>query len=182
MTSPRGALCAEAATTSEVGTVFARRETHHTLGERGILGDEAIAELHLTIEQLQVEVAELRSRVDSQFTTIAAHAEIARQQAEFARNEARSDLDRSRETLIGLIEQVRTDGEVSVHLAGNAPGASIGAANERLDTVERNLTRVADSVERCLARQSELADTMAAFLDTVLAEQRGEPVAGLTLT
>lgn len=162
--------------------MFARRETQHTLGERGILGDEAIAELLLTIEQLQAEVAELRSRVDSQFTTIAAHAEIARQQAEFARNEARSDLDRSRETLIGLIEQVRTDGDASVHIPGNAPGASIGAANERLDTVERSLTQVADSVERCLARQNELADTMAAFLDTVLAEQRGEPVAGLTLT
>jgi ElaB/YqjD/DUF883 family membrane-anchored ribosome-binding protein len=160
--------------------VFARRETQHTLGERGILGDEAIAELLLTIEHLQAEVAELRSRVDSQFTTIAAHAEIARQQAEFARNEARSDLDRSRETLIGLIEQVRTDGD-AVHIPGNPPGASIGAANERLDTVERDLTQVADSVERCLTRQNELADTMAAFLDTVLAEQRGEPVAGLTL-
>jgi ElaB/YqjD/DUF883 family membrane-anchored ribosome-binding protein len=161
--------------------MFNRRETQYSLGERGILGDEAIAELLLTIEQLQAEVLELRSRVDSQFTTIAAHAEIARQQAEFARNEARSDLDRSRDTLIGLIEQVRTDGAAAMQIPGNAPGSSNGAANERLDTVELHLTQVADSVERCMTRQNELADTMTAFLDTVLAEQRGEPVAGLTL-
>ena len=55
--------------------MFNRRETQHTLGEKGILGDEAVAELLGTIEQLRTEVGELRDRVDSQFTTIAAHAE-----------------------------------------------------------------------------------------------------------
>lgn len=162
--------------------MFNRRQTQHTLGERGILGDEAFAALALTIEELQTEVTELRGRVDSQFTTIAAHAEIARQQAEFARDEARSDLEHSRETLIGLIEQVRNTAGGNVHVPGNAPGASIDATNQRLDYIETHLSEVNDSVERCLRRQNELADTMSAFLDTVLAEQRGEPVSGLTLT
>jgi ElaB/YqjD/DUF883 family membrane-anchored ribosome-binding protein len=159
--------------------VFNRRETQHTLGERGILGDEAVAELLTTVEQLRTEVSELKDRVDSQFTTIAAHAEIARQQAEFARGEARADLGRSRDTLIGLIEQVRAEG--TAHAAGSAPGPSTNAMNERIAEIERQIGRLTLTMERCFARQNELADTMTAFLDTVLAEQRGEPVAGLSL-
>ena len=161
--------------------MFHRRETQHTLGERGILGDEAVAELLTTVEQLRTEVADLKARVDSQFTTIAAHAEIARQQAEFARDEARSDLERSRETLIGLIEQVRSTGS-DMHVPGTAPGPSAEATTERVGETERRIDELTTTVERCFERQNELADTMAAFLDTVMAEQRGEPVAGLSLS
>jgi hypothetical protein len=161
--------------------VFSRRETHRTLGEREIFGDEVVAELLTEIEQLRSAVTDIRHRVDAQLTTTAAHAEISRQQIELARNESRADLDRTRETLIGLIEQVRAErGEF--HVAGSAPGVSPSAVEERLDTFEIQIAGLASTVERCLARQNELADTMAAFLDTVLAEQRGEPVAGLSLS
>ena len=159
--------------------MFNRRETQHTLGERGILGDEGVAELLSTIDQLRTEVGELRDRVDSQFTTIAAHAEIARQQAEFARGEARADLDRSRDTLIGLIEQVRA--ERDEHQPGTAPGPSVKATNDRFIAMEQRIAQLTRTVDRCYARQNELADTMTAFLDTVMAEQRGEPVAGLSM-
>ena len=162
--------------------MFHRRETQHTLGEQGILGDEAVAELLTTVEQLRAEVADLKARVDSQFTTIAAHAEIARQQAEFAREEARADLDRSRETLIGLIEQVRSPSPApDVHVPGTPPGPSADTTRDRVGEVERRIAELTTTVERCFHRQNELADTMAAFLDTVLAEQRGEPVAGLSM-
>lgn len=160
--------------------MFHRRETHHTLGEQGILGDEAVAELLTTVEQLRAEVSDLKARVDSQFTTIAAHAEIARQQAEFARQEARADLERSRETLIGLIEQVRSPGP-DVHVPGTPPDPSADTTRERVGDVERRIDELTTTVERCFGRQNELADTMAAFLDTVMAEQRGEPVAGLSM-
>lgn len=158
--------------------MFTRRETQHTLGERGILGDEAVAELLGKLEQLQHEVTQLKGRVDSQFTTIAAHAEIAREQAEFARAEARSDLDRTRDTLIDLIEQARAE---RTHLPGTAPGPSTIDMGERITGLEARLVEVADTMERCFTRQNELAGTMSAFLDTVIAEQRGEPVAGLSL-
>ena len=161
--------------------MFHRRETQHTLGERGILGDEAVAELLTTVEQLRTEVSDLKARVDSQFTTIAAHAEIARQQADFAREEARSDLDRSRETLIGLIEQVRSSAS-TVHVPGTPPGPSSETTNERVGDVERRIDDLTTTIGRCFDRQNELADTMTAFLDTVMAEQRGEPVAGLSMT
>ena len=61
------------------------------------------------------------------------------------------------------------------------PGPSTIDMGERITGLEARLVEVADSVERCFARQNELADTMSAFLDTVIAEQRGEPVAGLSL-
>jgi ElaB/YqjD/DUF883 family membrane-anchored ribosome-binding protein len=160
--------------------MFHRRETQHTLGEQGILGDEAVAELLTTVEQLRAEVADLKARVDSQFTTIAAHAEIARQQAEFARQEARADLERSRETLIGLIEQVRSSAP-DVYVPGTPPGPSTETTRERVGDVERRIDELTTTVERCFHRQNELADTMAAFLDTIMAEQRGEPVAGLSM-
>lgn len=159
--------------------MFNRRETQHTLGERGILGDEAVAELLSTVEHLRSELGELKDRVDSQFTTIAAHAEIARQQAELARGEARADLDRSRDTLIDLIEQVRA--ERTEHTAGTAPGPSTSAMNDRIADIELQIGQLTRTMERCFTRQNELADTMTAFLDTVLAEQRGEPIAGLSL-
>lgn len=160
--------------------MFTRRETQHTLGERGILGDEAVADLLSKFDQLQHEVTQLRDRVDSQFTTIAAHAEIAREQAEFARAEARSDLDRTRDTLIELIEQARAD-RSDTHRPGSAPGPSTIDMGDRITGLEARLVEVADTMERCFTRQNELADTMSAFLDTVIAEQRGEPVAGLSL-
>ena len=181
MTLTEGAQSTRLNTPSEVGNMFHRREMQHTLGELGILGAEAIADLLTTVEQLRAEVVDLKARVDSQLTTIAAHAEIARKQAEFVRREARADLERSRETLIGLIEQVRSPSP-ELHVPGTPPGPSADTPPERVGEVERRIDELNSTVERCFNRQNELADTMAAFLDTVMAEQRGEPVAGLSLS
>ena len=161
--------------------MFERKKTSDTLGEHAIFGNEAAAGLLTEIEQLRGVVAEVKARVDAQFTTTAAHAEISRQQIEFARNEGRADLDRTRETLIGLIEQVRAEGS-NIRVPGAPPGASASAVGDRIDGIEQRIAELATTVERCFTRQNELADTMAAFIDTVLAEQRGEPVAGLSLS
>lgn len=159
-----------------------RRKTSRTLGEHGIFGDEEAAQLRADLDELRSAVTDLTDRVHAQFTTIAAHAEIAREQAELARGEARSDLERTRDTMIGLIETVRAEAADATghHVPGSAPGPSVEARSERVDDLEHRLAELSETVERCFTRQNELADTMAAFLDTVLAEQRGEPVAGLT--
>ena len=86
-----------------------RTKTARTLGEHGIFGDEEAAQLRAELDDVRAAIADLNGRVHAQFTTISAHAEIAREQADLARNEARSDLERSREALIGLIEQVRDE-------------------------------------------------------------------------
>ena len=161
-----------------------RNNNRRTLGEHSIFGDEQAAALRSDLDELRTSVADLSGRLHAQFTTIAAHAEIAREQAEFARQEARADLDRTRDALIGLIEQLRAENpeDGTHHVAGAAPGPSNQAKRERIDAVEAGLDQVSQSVDACFARQSDLADMVAAFLDTMLADQRGEPVAWLNLT
>jgi hypothetical protein len=161
--------------------VTRRTKKTHTLGEHAIFGDEEAARIRSDLDELHAAVQDLTGRVHSQFTTIAAHAEIARTQAEQARGEARADLDRTRDTLIDLIEQVRGEATDVTRARGTAPGPSVEDRAERVDGVEQRLAQVAEAVEICFARQRELADTMAALIDTMFAEQRGEPVAGLSL-
>lgn len=169
---------------SEGFEVFERQKTSRTLGEHGIFGDEEAAQLRRELDDLRTEVRELAGQLHAQFTTIAAHAEIAREQSELARGEARADLERTRETLIELIETVRVEAANAggYHVPGSAPGMSAEVTAERIAAVEDALTAADATVEQCFRRQNELADTMTALIDTMLAERRGEPVAGLSLT
>ena len=161
-----------------------RRNIPRTLGEHSIFGDEQAAALRSDLDELRAVVVDLSDRLHAQFTTIAAHAEIAREQADFARQEARADLDRNRDTLIGLIEQLRaeTAQHRPEHVGDTADGPSSVARGEQIETVEAQLEEVIQRVDVCFARQRELADMVAAFLDTMLAEQQSEPVTGLQLT
>ena len=158
-----------------------RAKIDRTLGEHAIFGDEEASQLRSDLDSLRSELAELSGRVHAQFTTISAHAEIAREQSEVAREEARADLDRTRATLIELIETARAEAH-DHHVAGAAPGPSSQAYVERFERLEHQLTVLKETVERCFERQNELADTMTAFLDTMLAADRGEPVTGLALS
>jgi hypothetical protein len=93
-----------------------------------ILGDERAAAIDATLADLAARVAGLEEQVRSAFTTIASYVRIAEDATTFARDEARADTERTRQLLIELMEQLRTE---------------------------------------CFARQAELADTMAALLDTL---------------
>jgi hypothetical protein len=159
------------------------RKNTRTLGEHGIFGDEEAAKLQAEVTALRELVADLTERVHAQFTTISAHAEIARQHVEFAREEAHADVERTREMLIGLIERARVDlgNRPDLHVPGAPPGASVSAHTERIEALELRIVEIIGSLDRCFARQRILADTIEALLDTVLAERRGEPVAGLSL-
>ena len=157
-------------------------QTIRTQGEHGIFGDEAAAELRADLADLRAQLAEITSQVHSQFTTIAAHAEIARQQADFARGEARADLDRTRDLLIGLIEQVRSEATqpVAFEPLGRIPGPADETSQTRFQAIEVRISQIIDAIDQCFSRQRELAGTMAALLDTVLAERQGEPVTEFT--
>ncbi len=156
-----------------------RSKTSNTLEQHDVFGNEEAARLQAEIVDLRTMMAELSTQVNSQFTTIAAHAEIARQQVDFARDEAHANLERTREMLIGLLEQVRA--EPGYHQPGSAPGPSSLATIERLQVVETQLTAALATTDQCFHRQNELADTMAAFIDTMMFERRDEPVTGLAL-
>jgi alkylated DNA repair dioxygenase AlkB len=155
-----------------------RSQTAPHLGKHGVFGDEEAAQLRADIDGLRVHMADLAAQVAAQFTSIAAHAEIAREQIALARDEARADMERTRETLFGLLETVR--GEMQ-HSTGTAPGASASAAHERIGVVEAAVDELRNSLDTAIAGQQRMGDTMAAFIDTMLAEARNEPVAGLVL-
>jgi chromosome segregation ATPase len=151
------------------------------LGEHTIFGHEEAAALRSDLDAVRAQVRELAERVSAQFTSIAAHAEISREQLGQVRDEARADMERSRETVIKLIEQVRAEAS-GLHVTGSRPGPSGAAINERFEALEATLDQLAAAVEQCMAQQRRMADTMAAFIDTILAADRHEPVFGLALT
>lgn len=155
-------------------------KTARTLGEHEIFGDEEFAALQADLEQLTAVVTELSGQLHAQFTTIAAHAEIAREQSEFARDEARADLERTRATLIELIEQAR--GHHSSYPPPLVTGAAADGPSGRVDSLERRIDSLTDSVEEMAERQRELTDMMAALLDTVVSNEHAhQPVTSLTL-
>lgn len=149
-------------------------------GEHAIFGDEEAAALHAEVASLRDLVSELADRVHAQFTTISAHAEIARQQVEFTRDEARADLERTRELMIDLIDQTRRELTSRPGASAFPAPSSAPVANTRIDVIEERLQSIAVSLDRCFDRQRELADTMAALLDTVLGAST-EPVRGLAI-
>ena len=155
-------------------------KTTPTLGEREIFGDEAVAAMRAELDQLAANVSDLAGQLHAQFTTIAAHAEIAREQSEFVREEARADLERTRATLIELIEQMR--GATSSHLPPPAPSTLAERQNTRIDTVEQTVGDLATAVDDIRGRQNELAEMMAAVLDSIVAaDRRDAPVSDLSL-
>jgi len=161
----------------------ARRKSRRTLGEHAIFGDEEAAKLRADVTELRDLLTNLTERVHAQFTTISAHAEIAREQFQFARDEAHAELERTREMLIDLIERARFErsGDAGAHVPGSAPGVSLAVHAQRVSDLDARLTDLASGLERTYQRQQILADTMDALLDTVMSERRGEPVAGLSL-
>ena len=132
-----------------------RRKSGRTLGEHGIFGDEEAARLRSEVTELRDLVANLTERVHAQFTTISAHAEIARQQFEFAREEAHAELERTREMLIDLIERARFElsDDAAVHVPGTAPGASVVVQAQRVSDLEARFDEAAEDLERCFQRQ-----------------------------
>ena len=98
--------------------------------------------------------ANLTERVHAQFTTISAHAEIAREQVEFARDEAHADLERTREMLIELIERAREDFERRArasHVPGTPPGPSVARPRRATRaTVEARVDEALDGARALL--------------------------------
>lgn len=155
-------------------------KTTPTLGEREIFGDEDVAAMRAEVEELATAVGDLSAQLHAQFTTIAAHAEIAREQSEFARDEARADLERTRTTLIGLIEQVRQV-PGSSYPPPDAPVRDDTGCDRRLDALENRVGAIAASVEHCVDRQRELADMMGTLLDSLVSNTNNAPLVDLSV-
>lgn len=128
-------------------------------------------------QETQTAVVEVRERLDkvetqlmSQYTSIAAYAEIAKTSVETARAEARADLDREKGILVSLVERARDEwhndvsrGEAAASvITGTGPRAE---AVLRLTALEGRFERVSELFAECLRNQEELANSIASLLE-----------------
>ena len=155
----------------------------------GIMGDEQAADIQSALAQLHLKVTALEEQMRSQYTSVAAYASIAHDQVEFTRDEARADLDRTRQTLIELVERVRHEAGAAAPL--RAPGTPPGPLPPPIATalvkapapaLATRLGELEQAITQCFDRQRELAETMAVVLDIVTAARADAPISSLAFT
>jgi uncharacterized phage infection (PIP) family protein YhgE len=133
-------------------------------------GDGAAAENTVEIHELRDRVEQVEAQISSQFTSLATYAQIAQEQVEFARSEAKAAMERSEQRLTSLIERERADRITS--FTGVTPsGAPEGAAehssetSSRLDVLEQSITQLAEGLDQCRQQQKDLAHAITAMFD-----------------
>ena len=125
-------------------------------------GDEAAAENSVEIHELRDRVEQVEAQISSQFTSLATYAQIAQEQVELARSEAKAATERSEQRLTSLIERERADRITSS--SGVAPGGSHDIT-ARLDALEQSVIRIQKSLEESRQQQKSLALAITAMFD-----------------
>ena len=118
-------------------------------------------------------LVKLEQQVLAQYTSMAAYATIEKQDVEAVKLEARSDLDRSQATVIGLTEKLRN--EVNARLDGLERRSSVGDLSDdgvsRLAKLEQDLTTVTAALQQCLVENQELRAQVASLVEQQMKEQ-----------
>lgn len=122
-------------------------------------GNEAAADHSTQLDTLRDRVQQAERQIHSQFTSMAAYAQIAQEQIELARSESKSETVRTESRLTGLIERERTD---RMSITGDAPSvASVpNGIDARLTTLEEAVEVIKIGISDCLSRQKALADAI----------------------
>jgi len=151
-------------------TDFDTTENPITLDD--FFGDEEAAEEVVQIADLHERVEQVESQVNSQFTSLAAYAQIAQEQIELARSEATARSERTEERLTTLIERERTDRV----LAGTGKVADLAPeVDARLDVLEASITEIKQGLAECMERQRSLADAITTLLQRSMPRPALEP-------
>jgi hypothetical protein len=129
-------------------------------------GDEAAAENTVEIHELRDRVEQVESQINSQFTSLATYAQIAQEQVELARSEAKAATERSEQRLTSLIERERADRITSY--TGVAPDGSPDLS-ARLDALEHSVARIQKGLDESRQQQKELALAITAMFDRLTA-------------
>jgi hypothetical protein len=139
----------------------------------GFFGDEAAAEAIVELHELQTRVEHVESQIASQFTSLATYAQIAQEQVEIARAEAKAHVERSEQRLTSLIERERAD-----RLSGADPVPARGAVHEdfsRLDLLEGAVSELRAGLDECIKRQRALADAITTMFEWLSSPRPGLP-------
>jgi hypothetical protein len=144
----------------------------------GFFGDEAAAANAVELHELQHRVEQVEAQISSQFTSLATYAQIAQEQIELARSEAKASTERSEQRITSLVERERADRISS--FTGAAPAGSAPDVSARLDALEHSVAQIRKGLDDCLARQKALADAITTMFERLAptpvdCTQPGEP-------
>jgi hypothetical protein len=115
-------------------------------------GDEAAVAETVRVDQLQQRVAHVELQINSQFTSLAAYAQIAQEQVEMVRSEAIHSNERSEQKLISLVERERAD--------RIADATGVTDVTARLDSLDAQIGEIRQGLQLCLSNQKALADAI----------------------
>jgi hypothetical protein len=143
----------------------------------GFFGDEEAADHGAQIESLRDRVKRVEGQINSQFTSMAAYAQIAQEQIELARAESMSASERTESRLTQLIERERGDRLESTTSTNQLPGPTALPADvdARLTALEEAVETIKLGISDCLSRQKDLADA----ITSLFAPPPSEPFATL---
>ena len=130
----------------------------------GILGDEEAASAAAEMVDLRRRVEQAESQIASQLTSLATYAQIAQEQVELARSEARAQTERSEQRMTSLIERERADRTAA--LQGGPSGVSPELV-ERLDALERSVALLQHGLDDCRQQQKALAMAITTMFERV---------------
>lgn len=149
----------------------------------GFFGDEAAADQDVQLESLRERVQQVEGQISSQFTSLAAYAQISQEQIELTRAESKSEIERTESRMTQLIERERTDRLIN---AGQMPGVAASSDIEtRLDVLEDAIETIKVGITDCLSRQKALADAITALFEpkqtTLPPPVADGPIGGLSM-
>ena len=144
----------------------------------GFFGDESAAETIVEVHELQQRVEQVESQVNSQFTSLATYAQIAQEQVELARSEAKAATERSEQRMTELIERERADrlasssGVAPSDVASSPATAPIDTeVSDRLNALDVAVTEIQVGLADCLQRQKELAEAITTMFERLTTPQ-----------
>ena len=142
----------------------------------GFFGDESAAETIVEVHELQQRVEQVESQVNSQFTSLATYAQIAQEQVELARSEAKAATERSEQRMTELIERERADrlasasGVTQAEATSEITSSPVEASTDievtdRLDALDVAIDEIRADLADCLQRQKELAEAITTMFE-----------------
>jgi hypothetical protein len=137
--------------TKETNDIVERTDLDVTIDD--FFGDESAVAEAVRVDHLHQRVTQVEQQISSQFTSLAAYAQIAQEQVELVRSEAQHVSERSEQRVVGLIERERAD------RIGAATGGGIDVT-PRLDALDAQVAEIRDGLQQCLSNQKALADAI----------------------
>ena len=137
----------------------------------GIFGDEAAAANEFEVHQLQTRVEQVEAQISSQFTSLATYAQIAQEQIELARSEARAATERSEQRIVSLVERERDDRITS--FTGAAPAGSSIDVTARIDALEQSVAQIKKGLDDCREQQKDLALAITTMFERMTLQPTG---------